>query len=71
MSALHRVARSIAALFAVALFGAATDVSAQTPQVFSGTGVDGATAAIASFKAAIGGVDNGTVIGSQPTGSVR
>jgi hypothetical protein len=63
----HRIARSIATLFAV-LVSAATDVSAQTPQVFSGTGVDGVTAAIASFKAAIGGADNGTVIGSQPTG---
>jgi hypothetical protein len=65
---LHRIAGSTAALFAVAFFSYATDAHAQTPQVFSGTGVDGVTSAIASFKAAIGGADNGSVTGSQPTG---
>jgi hypothetical protein len=64
----HRIATSTATLFSVALLISATDVHAQTPQVFSGTGVDGVTSAIASFKAAIGGADNRSVTGAQPTG---
>ncbi len=41
--------------------------SAQTPQVFSGTGTDIA-ATVAAFKAAIGGADNGLALGAQPSG---
>jgi hypothetical protein len=41
---------------------------AQSPQQFTGVGVDGFTSAIAAFKAAIGGSDNGTSLGSSATG---
>ena len=43
-------------------------VQAQAPQVFTGTGPDGVATAIAAFKAAIGGADNGAFPGSLPTG---
>jgi hypothetical protein len=46
----------------------ARTASAQTPQEFKAVGADQVTAAIAAFKAAIGGSDNGSATGSQGSG---
>lgn len=51
-----------------ACLGQAGNASAQTPQQFTGVGTADVTTAIAAFKAALGGADNGAVAGSQATG---
>jgi hypothetical protein len=55
-------------LAAFAVICHARTASAQTPQVFTGVGTEDVTAAIAAFKAAIGGSDNGSATGSQASG---
>ncbi len=50
------------------VWGGTGHAYAQSPQQFTGVGVDGVTSAITAFKAAIGGSDNGTSLGSSATG---
>ncbi len=64
----RRTLGMVGCALACACVSQATVASAQTPQVFSGTGTADVASAIAAFKAAIGGADNGTAVGAQPTG---
>lgn len=52
----------------VCLTGGAQQAWAQAPQQFTASGASEVATAIAGFKAAIGGADNGAVTGSQPAG---
>lgn len=66
-----RLLRAVTCALAAVIFGPphlAHAQSTQAPQVFSAVGQTDVTAAIAAFKAAIGGTDNGTADGGQPTG---
>ena len=63
--------RALRATVWLAVFGilcCARTAAAQTPQEFKAVGTEQVTAAIAAFKAAIGGSDNGSATGSQDSG---